>query len=355
MKMIHCADIHLGSKMDSKLPRDKADIRRGEVRQAFSRMVDYAGENGIRYILMSGDVFDSDRPLKKDKVFFYNVIRANPDITFCYLHGNHDIQSSYTEEDIPNLKVFSDYWHSFEVDDGIAIMGIDLSDDNLKSALSALTLKRERINIVMLHGAVHEGERDNHINLARLRNKSIDYLALGHIHSYEAKPLDDRGIYVYSGCLEGRGFDEAGPKGFVVIDITDGVVTHTFHKNSARIIDEYTVDVSGVSDTYTATRHVKEQITARAEDLVRINLTGEVSFDNEDLAEDVREALERDHFFVSVKDKTVHSPDLSCMEGDVSLRAEFIRTVMANCAYSEGEKKEIISIGLKALAGRDLT
>ena len=39
MKMIHCADIHLGSKMEAKLPKEKADERKAEVRASFEKMV----------------------------------------------------------------------------------------------------------------------------------------------------------------------------------------------------------------------------------------------------------------------------------------------------------------------------
>jgi exonuclease SbcD len=46
------------------------------------------------------------------------------------------------------------------------------------------------------------------ISLKELKNKAIDYLALGHIHSYKMEQLDSRGVYCYPGCLEGRGFDE---------------------------------------------------------------------------------------------------------------------------------------------------
>ena len=56
------------------------------------------------------------------------------------------------------------------------------------------------------------------MNIA-LKNKNIDYLALGHIHGYKEAPLDGRGKYCYPGCLEGRGFDECGKKGFVLLNI----------------------------------------------------------------------------------------------------------------------------------------
>jgi fucose 4-O-acetylase-like acetyltransferase len=55
------------------------------------------------------------------------------------------------------------------------------------------------------------------VSLSALRGRGIDYLALGHIHAYKKAPLDSRGIYCYPGCLEGRGFDECGRKGFVLL------------------------------------------------------------------------------------------------------------------------------------------
>ena len=89
-RFIHCADIHLGSKMEAKLPSLKVDERRRELRQTFEKMIEYARANGVRAILMSGDVFDSDRPLRRDKEFFYSAVKGNPDIDFLYLRGNHD-------------------------------------------------------------------------------------------------------------------------------------------------------------------------------------------------------------------------------------------------------------------------
>ena len=42
MKMIHCADLHLDSKMESNLDRDAANLRRDELLDTFEDMVTYA-------------------------------------------------------------------------------------------------------------------------------------------------------------------------------------------------------------------------------------------------------------------------------------------------------------------------
>ena len=95
MKILHCADIHFGSKIESKFPKEKSDERKREVRAAFLRMVEYAKRNNIGAIILAGDIFDSDRPLKRDKEYFYSVVRNTPEIDFLYLCGNHDTMESY--------------------------------------------------------------------------------------------------------------------------------------------------------------------------------------------------------------------------------------------------------------------
>ena len=148
LKIIHSADVHLGSKMDSKLPPDKADERRAEVRATFEQMVGYANENGVSVIMLSGDIFDSDRPLKKDKQFFYDVVRANPSVDFLYLRGNHDGRESYTES-LPNLKTFNGEWLSY-IYGSTVISGLEISPENCISMYSTLKLDAAKKNIILL-------------------------------------------------------------------------------------------------------------------------------------------------------------------------------------------------------------
>ena len=151
MKIIHSADIHLGSKIEAKLPKDKADIRKSEVRQAFNKMVSYAALHEIKIIMISGDLFDSGVPLKKDKDYFYSVVRNNPDIDFIYLRGNHDSSECYSENIPENLKTFSDEWTTYTYGH-VSISGIELTENNYKNAGLRLDLPADTTNIVMLHG-----------------------------------------------------------------------------------------------------------------------------------------------------------------------------------------------------------
>ena len=341
MKLIHCADIHLGSTL-STLPKELAEERKADVKNSFSRMVNYARQNGISVILLSGDVFDREKPLKKELNFFNAVIAGASDIDFLYLRGNHDAIS--IGEDHPNLKFFSDEWRSYTYGD-VTVSGIEIAPKNAESYHSTLSLNKERKNIVMLHG-----QTGTEINLTRLRDKNIDYLALGHVHKYTEGELDGRGTYVYCGCLEGRGFDETGEKGFVVLD-TDGIgIYHEFHPFSHRIIEAYTVDVSGLSDTYNVAKRVNDTVNPAKNGIYRIILTGEVDADTGNLAAELKNFLAPYCTHLSVKDETRKRINYENYRSDLSLKGEFVRAVQAS-NRSEEEKIQIITYGLKALMG----
>ncbi len=351
MKLIHCADVHLASKMEAYLTGEKAEERRREIRASFTNLIDYAKNNGVEGVLLCGDIFDSDRPFKKDKEFFYNVVKNNPEITFFYLRGNHDGEESFTVE-AENLKTFSRNIQTYNFG-GVNISGVELGPDNYTSVYSSLRLDKDKLNIVMLHGTAGDSSGKDKINLTKLRAKNIDYLALGHIHSYATGKIDERGVWAYSGCLEGRGFDEAGEKGFILLDITDKI-TAEFIPFSKRKIHIFNIDISGATDDYSAYGIVKSGIKCSKSDIVRAELCGEISFDNAGLEEEIHKRMQSENYYVfDVKDRTKRKFDLEKLQGDISLRGEFIRTVLSS-DYSEEDKADIISAGLKALGAREI-
>ena len=357
MKIIHCADIHFGSKMEARLPKEKSDERKSELRSAFSKMLDFAVKEGVSVVLLVGDVFDSDRSFKKDREFFYGAVRAHSEIDFLYLRGNHDEKERYAEDDLPNLKTFGGEWTTYSYGT-VDIHGAEISSNNSLALYSSLKAAADRKNIVMLHGAAGESTGKDKVNLTKLRGKNIDYLALGHIHSRSDGKVDDRGRYAFSGCLEGRGFDEIGEKGFLLLTVDErsqsGGIESEFIPNSVRRIEEFTVDISNADGVYAAYQTVKTAISTDKKDLCRVILKGEIDFDNDTLATDLEKMLSREYYFVSVKDETTRKFDLDEIAGDLSLRGEFLRGVLSDETLSEDEKQKILSIGLKALSGREV-
>ena len=352
-KFIHCADIHLGSKMESKLPREKAKKRRSEVRETFRKMVEFAKQEGVRAILLAGDVFDSDSgkiDYREDRDTFYNAIRKNPEIDFLYLRGNHDEDEICLQEGLENLKTFSGEWMGYNYDD-VYICGLEMAKENAQSLYSTLRLEKDKKNIVMLHGEGGSTADLYKVHLGSLAGKHIDYLALGHIHSYSKKKLDNRGECVQCGCLEGRGFDETGEKGFVLLEIDDEVKS-TFIPFAKRTIEKCTVDISDTNDTDDVIKKILHEVAFNMDNFYRIELIGDISYEAESLAEEVEDALSDKCYFVSVKNKTLRKIDISKYQDGTGVRDEFVRKVMSRNDIDERRKHEIILLGLRALEGQ---
>ena len=246
MKIIHCSDLHLDSKMETNLNKEKAKERKNEILLTFEKMVDFAKKNGVRVIIIAGDMFDKKNISVKAKKIVKNQIILNPEIDFLYLKGNHDeINFIEEEEEIPsNLKLFNEKeWVTYKYGD-IAVTGIEIGKQNNYNIYNSLILEKNDINIVVMHGQESQNDvkdKTEIINLKELKNKNIDYLALGHIHTFKQEKLDNRGIYCYSGCLEGRGFDECGEKGFVLLDIEDKQIKTQFIPIAKRTLHEINI------------------------------------------------------------------------------------------------------------------
>ncbi len=350
MKIIHTADLHLGSKIEASF-KEISTERKTEVRNAFLRLVNYAKDNDVKHILLSGDIFDSDKPFKKDKEFFYSLIKDNSNITFYYLNGNHDIDEDIAEN-IDNLKTFTNEWISFNLDNDVVISGLEITNSNYSSFYSSLNLDQSKKNIVLLHGQIGDTVSLNCIKIAKLKDKYIDYLALGHVHKHQEGIIDKRGEYVYPGCLEGRGFDEDGEKGFILLDIQD-TITHKFIPFAKRVIHEVEVNVSLAKSTIDIINIVKNNVKFVSSDIYRIILVGDISTELDFNERDIKKALDDIAYFIDVKNKTLPTIYLSDYKNDLSLRGEFVRKVYENEKLSDEDKRKIIALGLKVLSGRE--
>ena len=347
MKIIHTADLHLGSALDSRFPDAIARQRRAEVLATFGRIIEIARESGAGAILISGDLFDSDRPFKRDKQYFFSAVRANPDIEFFYLRGNHDVRESYDEQ-LPNLHTFSDKPTSYDIGEA-TVTGIELTAGNCESLYTSLSFDPDRKNILMLHGQIADKAGEGLIDPKRLRARGIDYIALGHIHSHSVLLLDSRTVLAYPGCPEGRGFDECGEKGVLLLD-TDCPGEVKFIRTARRVIHSVRVDLSGARDVYEAQGLVRSAARIPAEDLLRAELYGECGFDTTGIERALSDMLLGEYYFLSVKDRTRRRIAISDISEDMSVRGEFLREVLRD-EIDEEEKKRIIALGLRALSG----
>ncbi len=360
MKIIHCADLHLDSKMTANLSKEQAKERKMEILRSFSRMVSYAKRQQVSVILIAGDMFDTRNVSAMVRNTVRDVIVQNPEIDFLYLKGNHDNDNFLSKlDEIPsNLHLFSDTWTTYTYGN-IAITGLELTNANSRTAYNSLVLDHDVFNIVTMHGQLagyKSKDKVEVISLDDLKNKNIDYLALGHVHEYKLDKLDNRGVYCYSGCLEGRGFDECGPRGFVVLSVEQRTANVEFIPFGSRTLYELPVDVTGIVTTQDAAGRIEKAIATTqysSKSLVKIVLQGEIGVECE-LETDFLEEQFVDYFyFVKVCDETKLFIDYRDYEKDASLKGEFIRMVSAS-DLTEADKAKVIRTGLLALQGEEI-
>lgn len=60
-KIIHCADLHLDSPMETHMTEEQASIRNTEIIHTFLRLTEYAAKNDVRAVIIAGDMFDGER------------------------------------------------------------------------------------------------------------------------------------------------------------------------------------------------------------------------------------------------------------------------------------------------------
>ena len=353
MKLIHSGDIHLDSRMESNLPAQKARERNTEICATFTRMIRFGRDNGVRVVLIAGDLFDTAHASAQTVRFVLDRIRDAADMDFLYLKGNHDESADIFEgmEFPENFKTFGNRWTSYRYGD-VVISGVEPED--WETYYDGLDLKPEDTNIVLLHGQVSTQTGEELICLPKLRRKHVHYLALGHIHSYQKDRLDLDGQWCYCGCLEGRGFDELGEKGFVLMDAEKGTVKSEFIPFSTRTVEEVPVDITGLT-TVTQILSAMEQAGSSVPEsgLVKFTFTGTHTLDTQLDFRFFEKMLESRYYFVKIKDESRLEIAREDYEHDISLKGEFIRMVLAS-DKTEAEKERIIRFGIQALLGQEV-
>lgn len=356
MKIIHCSDVHLDSPMESNLSPEKARERGAEICATFGRMVRYAAEHQVDAALIAGDLFDTKRVSAQTLDYVLERIRSAPGVEFFYLRGNHDESKNvFAGLDLPeNFRTFGSDWTTYRRGD-VTITGMELEWEKWDTCYDTLDLPEETCNIVMLHGQTATQPGPECIALPKLRNKNIDYLALGHIHSYQKERLDDRGSYCYCGCLEGRGFDECGEKGFVLLDVQPGQVKTEFVPFAARTLYNVAVDITDLTTVSQIQRAMEQESAGIGSDaLVKFTLTGTYTLDTQKDLRFLQKMLEPNFYFVKIKDESRLKIDRESYEHDISLKGEFVRMVLAS-DRSDEEKEQIICCGIHALNGEEVT
>jgi len=234
---LHAADIHLDSPLLSLQlqEQDQLDRMRHACRDSFERLVEFAIEKKVAFLLLAGDLYDHDAPNMQVVVFLRNqLLRLQKNgIRVFIAKGNHDANNKITSAlALPgNTHIFSDRKaETIRIDDlavSVSLHGQSFKPGPVTENLATTfpPAEKGRLNIGVLHTSL-AGSLDHDpyapCALSDLTNHAYQYWALGHIH--KAAILSKDPWVVYPGNLQGRHAKESGPKGCVLVTAEDNVV-----------------------------------------------------------------------------------------------------------------------------------
>lgn len=367
MKILHAADLHLGSPMETHLSAKKAKQRRAEQKNAFADLLRTAKTERVSAVLLCGDIAETADLHGETAAYVLEMLSDLAPIPVYMIRGNHDplLFSGVVLPD--NVTLFSDGWQSVMLNDGEVSIAISARELPLGSlTIDAFmkgypTVKDADIHIAMLHGQLTDaltfGGDGFLLPRKAFAGKNIDYLALGHIHARSSEHIDRTCLASYSGCLMGRGFDECGEKGFIMLDIHKSAggkaeLSTEFYKTNARIYHHVCIDVTDLPLDAMALSGAVEAATADMDerDIVRIELIGEESPEAmRDLAM-IAARLEERFYAAELRDRRGVKIDIDALARDVSLKGVFIKNVLSS-ELSEEDKAAVIRMGIGALRG----
>ncbi len=361
LKFIHAADFHLDSAFGA-LDSRRAALRRAELRETVVRLSDYVNKHDIRLVLLAGDLFDSGSVYAETGEQLAAALGRMEAKVFIS-PGNHDWYGPgspwETVEWPENVHIFKENRLTAAEAEGVVIHGAAFTGtEQTEGVLTGFAVPEDgKVHIGLLHGEIDPPEeRYGPIRREEIAASGLSYLALGHTHKRMEPKCFGRTLCAWPGCMEGRGFDELGEKGFYEGTIgNNGEVSLAFVPFAWRRYERIEVDVTG-QDPRRAVEAALPEDTARH--LYRVILTGETGEGGVD-ADGLREALDHRFYALEIRDRTRMAEDIWRRAEEDSLRGLFLRQLREqwNKAETEEERERVtkaVRFGLAALDHRDL-
>ena len=358
IKILHCGDMHFDTpfkELNSKL----SSISKEELLEVLSTIINICKTNSVDIMLMAGDIFDNLTVNKKTLAFIREQLERIENIKVFISPGNHDpynTNSFYKMIEWPsNVHVFKSEMEKVYIEKlDTVVWGAAFNKPHIReSLLKEVKAQTNYINLMVLHGEISQSEGGNVYNPITLREigeSGVDYLALGHRHSYTGILREGDTCYAYCGCPQGRGFDEVGDKGVILGEVYKGSVNLEFTKTSKRNYYVREVDISKAFSNEEVKaiilREVKEE--DRLKNFYKIVLVGTLE-PHLNLKEDVIfEKLKDEFYFIKIVDKTEIQIDFDEISKDYSLKGIFAAKLLKELEENKDEENiEVIKMALK--------
>ncbi len=330
-KFLQLSDLHLDSKI-AELDAQKRAVRRQELKDSFCRAIELAKTEAVDFILICGDLFDSEYAEPGTLALLARELACNLPVFLS--PGNHDPYTAAAVRDsqLPdNVHVFGGAIEAVELPDiHVRVYGRGFLDSEEPHPLLAgfRAADDAMANVMALHGEVTTGESSyNPVRPDDIANSGLDYLALGHVHTFSQLQKAGNTYYAYSGTHEGHGFDECGEKGVILGEVEKGRVSIKFVPTCIRQYQRIGVDITGCTLIEDVASRVRDA-AATPEFLYQIELCGTRDTSLNLQMDLLQSMLSVDAFFLKLRDASKPGYLLEQIAKEPTLKGVFARHVL---------------------------
>lgn len=326
-KILHAGDVHMDSAF-AGLTGEQAAQRRAGQRELLQKIVEIGNRENVEILLLSGDLLDGLNAYYETALCLGEILSRSRAHVFI-APGNHDAyhsMSPYRSIRFPeNVHLFtSAQVESVDIPElNVCVHGAAFTSNECEISLLRNFRAPDdgRVHIMVLHGEVTEGySKYNPLREEDIEQSNLNYLALGHVHSFDGVNCVGKTDYAYCGCPEGRGFDELGDKGVLLGEVTTDGAKIEFQK-----ISEYSYNIINLRITPDddVLAKVGESLPqADKNGLYRVIMTGECERIDTD---GIREAFMSRVYYLEIIDRTVPVRSVWQGEDEDSLKGVFLR------------------------------
>lgn len=334
-KILHTGDLHLCSPMLNM--GQMANNRKSELLETFSNIIKLVKEENVDALIIAGDMFENSNPDFETLKFVSKEFESISNIKVFIVLGNHDYALEYTFPD--NVYVFKNYIEKISIEN-VDVYGVSFDEEHCnRCIIEGFTADNpQNINLLVVHGDLQPKSLYNPVSADVIKYSSMDYIALGHVHTHNGFGKVAGTTYGYCGIPEGRAFDECGEKGVVIAEIGKGYAHCRFVPLCSRKYILKTVDVSGAEDNLQICDLIESHLEG-TENAYRVTLSGDKSTFVD--LKFIKDYLEKNYYFIEVEDNTEEYDD-----NEYSLKNLFIK----NC-----HNEDALKYGLSALRGEKVS
>ena len=318
MKFVHIADMHFDSPFVNLSDKESlGNLRRLDQRKAFKKVIEYIKENKIKYLFISGDLYEQKYIKKSTIEYINNLFKEIPETKIFISPGNHDpyIKNSYYYKFnwSENVKIFSSKIEKIELEDA-DIYGFGFDDFYCKD------FNIKELNI----------ENKNKLNI-------LFYFLLYIKLDYNTQ---ENQRIVYPGSTVALGFDELGKHGMIVGDVEKEKIKLEFIPLDEKEFKLKEIDVTEIISKEELIEKINE-LNFNENELIEIILIGKRNFEINTYE---LNKLIFNEKIIKIKNKTKINYNLEKIANENTLKGLFAKNIKnkLNDETLTEEEKEIV-------------